>query len=352
MFYTNPDMKSAHLIIYYRNFMAVNSNYCHVGLGVNALHTAKVLRRQGMRVDVQGVREPADIEKHLDSLLFPPTHVLIEAPWITIPNLGYFLSKYHTVHFVVRAHSQIGFLQVEAGAIDLIRQMILLQESALNFTNASNSERLIDFLNKTYTGNSLFLPNLYDLERVHRKRDTDHQYRRLLIGSFGALRLLKNHTTAAAAAMMIAERRRCDLEFYVSVNREENPGSKGILQAIRNMFARVPWATLVESPWEPWASFRRTVAAMDLCMQTSFTETFNLATADATAEGVPVVVSSAIEWAPSHWMASVDDAADCARVGMALLSDPQSAEEGLKALRSYVERGTAIWLKYLGSNPT
>jgi hypothetical protein len=118
------------------------------------------------------------------------------------------------------------------------------------------------------------------------------------------------------------------------------------------MFARVPWATLVESPWEPWASFRRTVAAMDLCMQTSFTETFNLATADATAEGVPVVVSSAIEWAPSHWMASVDDAADCARVGMALLSDPQSAEEGLKALKSYVERGTAIWLKYLSSNPT
>ena len=352
MHYLNPKKELAHLVIFYRNFMAMQPNYCHVGLGINALHTAKVLRRQGIRVDIHGVRQEADVETLLDGMFTPPTHVLIEAPWVPVKTLSRFMNKYPSSHFIVRAHSQIGFLQVEAGAIALIRDMAHLQESSLNFTNSANSEQLTSFLNRTYTANCLYLPNLYDFERVHRKRGTDHQHLKLKIGSFGALRLLKNHTSAAAAALMIAERRRCELEFWISVNREENPGAKGVLASIRNMFSGVSWATLVENPWEQWSEFRRSVANMDLCMQASFTETFNIVTADAAAEGVPAVVSHAIEWAPKHWKASADDVDEIAHVGYSLLSDPESASEGLKALQTFVDTGTKTWLKYLDTNPT
>ena len=39
-------------------------------------------------------------------------------------------------------------------------------------------------------------------------------------------------------------------------------------------------------------SFIELVKSMDMCLQVSFTETFNIVTADAVANSVPVVVSS------------------------------------------------------------
>lgn len=350
MHYLDPRKERAHVILFYRNFQAAKGpNYCHVGLGVNALHTAKVLRRHKIRCDVFGVWTIADIREHL-SVTPSASHIILEAPWISAMEMSKLMAEYPSVHFVVRCHSQIGFLQVEPGAIRIIRDLLVLQEGSLNLTLAANSHKLASFLESTYTGKCLYLPNLYDLERVHRKRDTDHGSRhKLRIGSFGALRIMKNHTTAAAAAMEIAERRRCDLEFWISVNREEH--GKGVLQSIRNMFEGVHWAKLVEHPWEEWPKFRRTIAHMDLCIQVSFSETFNICTSDGCAEGVPSVTSSAIEWVPSNWHADADSVEDIVQVGTALLSDPYAAEQGLKALTKFCKDGTERWLSYLDQQP-
>jgi glycosyltransferase involved in cell wall biosynthesis len=192
----------------------------------------------------------------------------------------------------------------------------------------------------------LFLPNLYDLEYEHKH----HHYQPgvLRVASFGALRLLKNHMTSAAAALLIARYEQTNLEFWVSVNREENAGSKGILQAIRNLYQGVTWARLVESPWEEWSAFRRTIAKMDLYLQPSYTETFNITVADAIVEGVPAVVSEAIDWAPDGWKADPDNVEEIARVGCAHLHNPKAAEEGLAALREHVHEGVRLWLKFLG----
>ena len=350
MHYLDHRKEAAHVVIFYRNFQAHNSNYSHIGLGVNALHTAKVLRKHGIRCDVQGVWTVDDVRKGLRT--FHPTHAIIEAPWISVLDTETLLNEFPHVHFIVRAHSQIGFLQVEAGAIKILRDLMVLQEMQLNLTVATNTRRLQAFMQTTYNSRCLYLPNLYDVERVHRKRQDSHNHRLVRIGSFGAMRLLKNHTTAAAAAMMIARRRNSDLEFYVNNNREENPGAKGILDSLRNLFSGLQWAKLIEVPWAEWARFRQTVAHMDLCVQTSFTETFNIVTSDAVSEGVPSVVSEAIEWVPSSWQADPDCAEEVCRVGSALLWDPNSAHEGLKALQKYVSDGVAEWLAYLNSNPT
>jgi len=328
-----------HLVIVYRNFMGPQ---CHVGLGVNGLHSFKVLRQHGVQVDLYGVREAKDI-------VVPPTatHVVIEAPWVGIMQLRHLIAAHPSVQFIVRAHSQISFLQVEPGAIHLIRQMIHLEDSSGNFALCANTRNLAEFIRKTYHAKCLYLPNLYNVERGHRHRRRTHDHRSLRIGSFGALRLLKNHTAAAAAALLLAERRRCDLEFWVSVNREENPGAKSILHAIKHMFADLPWAKVVENPWQPWSEFSRTVGHMDLCMQPSFTETFNLVTADAAAACVPSVVSESIDWVPRSWKANPDCAEDIARAGNALLNDPTSGEDGLAALEAFVAAGVAVWLAYL-----
>jgi hypothetical protein len=348
--YHNPHAKLAHVIIVYRDVQKMGK-YSHKALGVNAGHTCKVLRKNGVLCDPLGLWPASDLVKELKR--FPTaTHVVIEAPWIPVDIIAGALRDLPQIHFLVRAHSQIGFLQVEPGAVTNLRDLMLMQDGELNLTVAANSSRLSDIYENVYQGRCLHLPNLYDLERPRTKLAQAHTHRRLVIGSFGALRLLKNHTTSAAAALIIAKRRRCDLEFWINVGREETSGGKDVLPTLRNMFLGLPWARLVEQPWEPWAGFRRIISSMDLLMQPSFTETFNITAADAVAEGVPVVGGDAIEWLPEEWKARPDDAHNVARIGMALLSDPGAPADGLTALTANQKTAIGIWLSYLGKNPT
>ncbi len=113
------------------------------------------------------------------------------------------------------------------------------------------------------------------------------------------------------------------------------------------MYDAVPYAKLVENPWSEWANFRHQIALVDLALQTSFTETFNIATADAIAEGTPVVVSSAIEWVPRHYHADVDNVDDIARVSINTLHNYTSAENQHRALERYVANGISSWKDYL-----
>jgi len=350
MHYHNPDKHLAHVVIVYRDVQKMGP-FSHRALGVNAMHTCKVLRKNGIQCDPLGVWPAKSLLKEIK--LFPTcTHCVIEAPWIAVDIMAQLLIENPQIHWIVRTHSQIGFLQVEPGAVSILRELMHMQDVELNLTLATNSDRLSNILENVYQGRAVHLPNLYDLERPSTKLSEAHDHRKLVIGSFGALRLLKNHTTSAAAALIIGKRRRCDLEFWINVGREETNGAKDVLPTIRNMFKGLPWAHLVESPWESWASFRRTIAHMDLLMQVSFTETFNITAADAVSEGVPVVGGEAIEWLPDEWKASPDDAHNVARIGMALLSDPGAAGDGLKALQRHQKNAVELWLGYLDRNPT
>lgn len=339
-----------HVLLVYRNLTKVPTCGSAIGLGVSAAHTVRVLRRAGVDIEAAPAAEPQDI--HAAVAARPHlTHCMLEAPWVSRDAMIELLRAFPRVHFLVRTHSQIGFLQVEPGAIELIRELLILQENSLNLSVATNSLTLKRFLETAYCGHALYLPNLYDLERVTRKHTVRHASRVLRIGSFGALRLLKNHTTAAAAALMLARKSGCELEFWISTDNDTE-GGIAVLDALRKMFAGLTWARLVEQPWQNWASFRRTVAGMDLCIQVSMTETFNITSADAVAEGVPSVVSPSIEWAPNYWKADPDRLEDIVRIGGALLASTDGAEDGLLALKSFLKDATDRWLDYLAGPPS
>jgi len=368
-FYANPSATSAVVVIFYRDFKEYgepSSGYkCHRGVGVNAKLTAKVLRKRGVVANVAAVMTAQDIGLYLQKNP-AVTHAIIQAVWVTADEQAVLCQSFPRVHFVVRVHSQIGFLQVEPPAIKIIRDLLQLQETELNISLSANNLRFAEFLKYVYHGESVLLPNLYDMDRAERKPTMAHDHLLLRVGSFGAHRLLKNHTTAAAAALIIAERRDCDLEFYVNSGRAENSSEKAskggkvvrrtaensVLTSLQYMFADLPRAKLVEVPWMEWPSFRQIVASMDLCMQVSPTETFNIVTADAVCEGVPSVVSEAIEWAPKYWQAPIDDAYAIALSGMNLLNDPYATQTGLDALTNYESDAEKQWLSYLSSNPT
>lgn len=332
------------VLIAYRNLRAANPRLSHVGLGINAIHTCKCLRAAGIPCDVVGVADATHLSAQVAARP-ATTHVVIEAPFLPDADLLSLCNRYSRVEFCCRVHSQVGFLQVEAGAVRLMRDYLRLQDHLPNFRLSANAGRLSAFLDQVYRTRSLLLPNLYDA--VHGGRSIHRPPTSVVrIGSFGAIRLMKGHMTAAAAALALAAMHRLGLEFHLSVNREEH--GRGVLEAIRALFADVPVAKLIEVPWSSWSDFRRTIASMDLHLQLSASETFNLTVADAVAGGVPSVVSEAIDWVPAAWVSPLDDAEAVARKGWSLLNDPHAADDGRRALDAYNHGSLARWKAWLG----
>ncbi len=333
-----------HIAIFYRNFQSKGGgDYKHVGLGVNAVHTAAVLRRHDVEVTVHGIWDGYDIAKILRTS--PATHALIEAPFIGAPDLDrVLLQPFPHIKFLCRAHSQISFLQVEAGAIKMIREYGELK--APNFSLASNSQSLAQLLGRVYDAHCVWLPNLYDITPNVIKRPVHVTGSGVLrVSSFGAIRLLKNHTGAAGAALEIARRLGKKLEFYINSDREEH--GKGVVAAIKNMFSGLDWASVVEVPWQDWQEFRKTVAGMDLCLQPSFTETFCLVMADAASQGVPCVGSTAIDWLPQDYQTNPDDVHDIALRGTIALFERSSGLRCRASLENHVEMATKLWMMML-----
>jgi len=333
--------KQAKVLIVYRDFGDGSS---HVGLGVNGLHSCRVLRRSGIESNLAGAKQSADISAALKR--YSPTHCVIEACWLATAELAKLSAAFHEVQFIVRLHSQVAFLQVEAGAVKLFREGLTLQDDRLNVAMAANSSRFCDGARRAYNGRCLLLPNLYDQDRPFAKVRSHGFGDTIRIGSFGAIRLLKNHATAAAASISIGRRMGKRIEFHINVDRVEH--GLGVLKMMRNMYAGLTTAKLIEVPWQSWAEFRHQISAMDLTMQPSCTETFNIVTADSLAEGVPAVVSDSIDWVPPHWRVDSDDPEELARVSMSVLQDHEAGAIGQAALTAYIRASLATWTAYLG----
>ena len=246
----------------------------------------------------------------------------------------------------MNCHSNLGFLQADPGAMRLVREGLALQRCTWNFQVAANSQRLANWVADTYGGWCTHLPNLYHLDKLSGSNRALFNGGTLRVGAFGAARPLKNFMTAAGAALEIATRMRVDLEYWMSSGRNEGAGP--LVNAIQQMTVGLPHVRVVENGWQTWPQFRQTVRHMHLLLQPSYTETFNVVTADGIAEGVPSVVSHAIEWAPDNWKAQVDDVHHIATVGQKLLRDKRAAQRGLKALQNYNKRAMKFWDGFLG----
>jgi len=329
------------VVLAYKNF-AANRNISHIGLGVTALNTAKHLRAAGIAAEVRAITGPGDLRAGLREK--PASHVVVSAPWIPTSELAGLCAEFPETQFAVVCHSNLGFLQADPNAMRLVREGLELRRTTWNFQMAANCERLSRWVWKAYGTPCAELPNLYHLDGAPARRER-YSGGTLRIGAFGATRALKNLLTAAGAALEIATGLRTDLEFWISAGRNEGGGPA--VEAIRQMMQGVPHARLVENGWQTWPQFRQTVRHMHLLLQPSYTESFNVVTADGVAEGVPSVVSDAIEWAPSAWKAAVDDAGDIARTGRRLLKSRWAPRAGLVALQAHNRRGFALWEKFL-----
>ncbi len=330
----------------YRNF-AANRQISHIGLGVTALNTAKFLRSNSISSEVWPITSVQDLRSRLAQAQRdrPATHVVVSAPWIPTLDLASMASDFPDTHFAVNCHSNLGFLQADPNAMRLVREGAELERQTWNFHVSANNQRLVNWITDAYGMPATWLPNLYHLDKTAHTQRAPFRGGILRIGTFGATRPLKNFMTAAGAAVQIAAAMRTDAELWMSSGRNEGGGS--VAEAIRQMLQGLHHIKLVETGWQTWPQFRQTVRAMNLLLQPSYTETFNVVTADGVAEGVASVVSEAIEWAPDAWKARVDDVDHIARTGLRLLRDKSAPRKGLRALQGYNKNAYRAWSEFV-----
>jgi glycosyltransferase involved in cell wall biosynthesis len=339
--------------IFYKNFSAWKG-ISHIGLGVAAINNTNYLNSNSINAAVFPVRHNIDIVQAIKEYetenKYSLTHAVISAPWISTRDMKAIVEYFPMTQFVVVSHSNVGFLQADPQGIHLIRDYLELSHKLDNLSIGGNSERFTNWLSKAYNTHAVLLPNMYPISSSflqHVKASIKRNFRDIVkIGSFGAIRPLKNQLTACAASIIIAKKLDKPVEFHLSAGREEGGGNI-VLNAIKQMVQDIPNFELKLDGWCGWTDFRKTVADMDLLIHPSYTESFNMVSADGISQGVPVVGSSAIEWLPEHWKADSDDAMEIAQVGLNLLNS--GAKDGLQALEAHNKDGFQHWGQFLKS---
>lgn len=337
-----------HVLICYKNF-SKDCSVSHIGLGVTAAYTAKTLRSNGYFAEAKPIFGADDLTTFIlsqQSGSRPVTHVVICAQWIATKSLAQMVRQFPEIIFALNCHSNVGFLQAEPPAIDLVRQAIDLETGVGNFHASSNSLRLCSALQNMYGRPITFLPNLYWLhgqEPIHRPPWNGGT---LKIGAFGSLRVYKNFSTAVAAAIELTNMLKCHSEIWINSGRDDGAGNI-VYQTALSWTRGLPNVVLKEFHWASWPDFKRMIGSMNILFQPSYTETFNNVTADGVAEGVPSVVSDAIDWVPKTWIAESDDCTEVASIARQILFDPRAPLEGYQALKNYVAKGLPYWKEFI-----
>lgn len=323
------------------------------GLQNSVRFVVEVLTDHGVAAEMVEVRDNNEIDRVVTERR--PTLVVVEALWV-VPEKFDVLHRLHPrVAWAVRLHSELPFLAQEGVALEWVRGYL---ERGVEV--ACNSGRLTVALRAVAASLGLperlvgYLPNCYPVRLHHRSwvealenavsSISDHERGRLDIGCFGAIRPLKNHLLQAVAALAVAQNSGQRLRFHVNAARVEAAGDP----VLRNLRALLGSA-LVEHGWLPHEEFCKLLARMDMSMQVSLSETFNIVSADAVATGVPTVVSGEVGWLGDYARADPTSERDVVRKLEAALEEPrrQRVARQRADLARYEAGAEAVWLDRL-----
>jgi len=350
----SPDLASIRLVLAVKSFATVS----HIGLGVTALCNMRILRRAGVQTEVWTCQDEQDLVKRLRREAEKPsptarrvTHVVISAPsWVMPDTFRDLALEHRDIEFVQQNHSGTSYLSIDKNGIRNIKAVLALQAMTHNvfvgFNNPRGQQWAAEAFGQPYV---VLLPNLYDTESFvdplpPRRPPTTV----LRIGSFGASRPWKNQLTAAEAAVQLGRRLGLEVEFYVNSGRPEKlHGGARLIESRLELFEGLQGARMFDVPWATWPAFRQIVRRMDILFSPSFDETFCVVGADGVAEGVPSVVTGAMEWLPRSWYCEPWEPSSVVRIAVQLLHDPRVIFEARELLRQHVARGIQLWLEYL-----
>lgn len=305
-----------------------NGNSLSSGLLNSALFIAEMLSGLGVEAKVVEVDDNNCIDREVTQ--YRPSHVVIEALWVVPEKFDVLRPLHPHVRWIVRLHSKASFLANEGIAMEWIHGYLSRGiEVQCNNKDALHELRVVAHSLGWNSHLVTHLPNYYPAAPTHHARPQLDR-RAVHIGCFGAVRPLKNHLAQAVAAIAFADDLRAGLRFHINGSRVEGRGEP-MLKNLRAIFSASPRHDLVEHAWAPHAEFLETMKSMDLAMQVSFSETFNIVTADAVASGVPVITSPEVSWIGDYAMADPND-------GRAIIDALWRAWETPKQARLFAQR--------------
>ena len=263
---------------------------------------ARKLTELGVDSKVVQVVDNNSIDREVHS--YKPTDVFIEALWV-VPDKFKVLAKLHpTVTWHIRLHSKTPFIATESITFDWLNQYMRLRSEGIKIELSANSKEFYENLKQIYRHNVSYTPNIYypsslvTSDNVPNVRTNSNEFH---IGIFGALRPLKNHLQQAIWSLEYGDVIGKNVVVHINVSEHEShasvSGVGNILTNLRNLFNSPNCkGRLVEHPWYPHSDFLNLVSQMDLGMQVSYSETFNITAADFVHMNIPIVVSDEIKF--------------------------------------------------------
>jgi predicted nucleic-acid-binding protein len=266
------------------------------GLINSARFVSNYLNDIGFISSVVEVQNYNQIDKEVT--LFNPDIVIVEAIWVLPKKFEelFKIKRHQKRKWVVRIHSRLTFLANEGIAMEWLNEYTKIQENYKNFIIAPNVKELTNDFSNIYETKFVFLPNIYSPDNYDFSNEITWQCDDINIGCFGAVRPMKNHLPQAVAAMEFASDIKKKLKFHINANRIEQKGEQ-VLKNLINLF-RETKHDLVLHDWMNHKDFIALVKKMDMGMQVSLTETYNIVTADFVHNEVPIVVSKDVKWMP------------------------------------------------------
>lgn len=323
------------------------------GLYNSATLVSNMLNTNGIESKVVVLTDNNDIDREVTQ--YNPTVVIIEALWV-VPEKFDILQKLHPNRkWIIRLHSETSFLANEGMAYDWLGRYMQYE----NVFIGVNSPRMINEV-KQFLGivvsdvdineKVIYMPNYYNVD--FKSKSIDRKKAWIDIGCFGAIRPLKNQLLQALVAIQFAEAKNKKLRFHINSGRIELNGSP-IMHNIKHVFEHVSSRghELIIHQWMPHEEFLEVVGSMDINMQVSFTETFNIVTADSLDQGVPIVCSDEVPFAASAFVANPVDSEDILGKLQLTWSLPyMNVSLNQMGLRNYSNKTERIWNKLFGHN--
>lgn len=260
------------------------------GLLNSASFVNKMLQKNGYDSHLVEVKDNNEIDREVKK--FKADIVIVEALWV-VPSKFDVLQKLHpNVTWIIRLHSEIPFIANEGIAMEWIYEY----QKYKNVYVSVNSKTAYKDFNNLLHKKTIYLPNYYPVNLFDKKIEPIKKDNKVLnIGCFGAIRPLKNQLYQAVSAIDFANSINKKLHFHINVGRVENNGDP-VLKNLRNLFKNNPKHKLIEHSWLTHEEFTKLVKTMDIGLQVSFTETFNIVAADFVNNNIPVIVSDQIKW--------------------------------------------------------
>lgn len=318
------------------------------GLSNSSTFVVNKLNQIGYAATIVQVDDSNGIDRQI--AIYNPDVVIIEALWVPPAKFAELLRIHRRRKFIIRIHSKAPFLAMEGVAMDWIYGYHMVNDLYGNLITSCNNEQFNSELNQVMGYNSVYLPNIYS----PLANEQDYCPHSLInrdeidVGCFGAIRPLKNQLLQAIAAILFANKIRRRLRFHINGTRPEQSG-ENVLRNIKGLFAE-SGHELVLHEWYTHEDFvEQVVPSMDIGLQVSFSESFNIITADFVHAGVPIVVSDDVDWMPDFTRVNPNSAEDIANklYRVWITRTHESINKNKKALFKYNEHATTLWDDYL-----